>query len=200
MEIIVSTLELRKVIDVLDSIRGCGYTLIENASGKGERGVCYNDLGREFSNSYISTICTTQKQLDYLIGDILPIIKRVGGICLVTETNSAISDQFSPKMDLEIAVMQEVKKVEIVIDSSYIEDTLTILESVSVSGYTIIKDTSGKDERGLSCPDIDCFSTSYVMTICTNDKQLDNLVQKITPALKKLGGMCLVTDAKWVNH
>jgi hypothetical protein len=29
---------------------------------------------------------------------------------------------------------------------------------------------------------------------------LDNLVQKITPALKKLGGMCLVTDAKWVNH
>lgn len=200
VEIIVSTLELRKVIDVLDSIRGCGYTLIENTSGKGQRGVYYNDLGREFSNSYISTICTTQKQLDYLIGDILPIIKRIGGICLVTEANSAGSNQLSQNMDLASAIMQEVKKVEIVIDTSYIEDTLKILESVSVSGYTIIKDTSGKDERGLSCPDIDCFSTSYIMTVCTNEKQLDSLVQRITPALKKLGGMCLVTDAKWVNH
>ncbi|KAF3884009.1 transcriptional regulator [Tolypothrix bouteillei VB521301] len=97
--------------------------------------------------------------------------------------------------------MQEVKKVEIIMDNSYIEETLKILETVSVSGYTIIKDTSGKGDRGLSCPDIDClFSSSYIMTVCTNEKQLDSLVQKITPILKKIGGMCLVTDAKWVNH
>ncbi|GAA6620742.1 P-II family nitrogen regulator [Scytonema sp. NUACC26] len=201
VEIIISTLELREVIDILDSVRVTGYTLIENTSGKGKRGFCYNDLGREFSNSYISTFCTTQKQLGYLLGDILPILKRISGVCLITETNAVSSDQLSQNIDLAIAVMQEVKKVEIIIDTSYIEDTLKILESVSVSGYTIIKDTSGKGERGLSCPDIDClFSSSYIMTVCTNEKQLDSLVQKITPSLKKIGGVCLVTDAKWVNH
>ncbi|NMG08750.1 transcriptional regulator [Brasilonema sp. UFV-L1] len=97
--------------------------------------------------------------------------------------------------------MQEVKKVEIVVNTFYIEDTLKILETVMVSGYTIIKDTSGKDERGLSYSDIDCrFSSSYIMTVCTNTQQVNNLVEKMTPLLKKVGGVCLVTDAKWVSH
>ena len=201
VEIIVTTLELREVIDILDSDQVAGYTLIENTSGKGQRGFYYNDLGREFSNSYISTICTNQQQLSYVIGDILPILKKIGGICLVTQTNLVGSDQSLQSIDLVSDIMQEVKKVEIIIDTSHIEDTLKILESVSVSGYTIIKDTSGRDDRGLSCPDIGClFSNSYIMTVCTNEKQLENLVQKITPLLKKLGGVCLVTDAKWVNH
>jgi len=32
------------------------------------------------------------------------------------------------------------------------------------------------------------------------EKQLNNLEKNITPLLKKVGGVCLVTDAKWVNH
>lgn len=204
VEIIVSSLEQREVIDILNSVRVTGYTLIENSSGKGDRGICYNDLGREFSNSYISTICTNQTQFEYLLRDILPILKTIGGICLITASNSQISDDFSPSLtslNLSIPIMQEVQKVEIVIDTSHIEDALNILESVFVSGYTIIKDTSGKGDRGLASSDIDYgFSNSYIMTVCTNQKQLDNLVEKITPLLKKIGGVCLVTDAKWVNH
>jgi nitrogen regulatory protein PII len=201
VEIIISTLELEQVLSILDSVRVSGYTVIENTSGKGERGVFYNDLGREFSNSYITAICTNQKQIDYVINDIIPILKRIGGICLVTEAHSIPLKQLSSDGDLAISVMQEVKKVEIVTDTFHIEDTLQILESVNVSGYTIIKDTSGKGDRGLSCSDIDClFSSSYILTVCTNERQLNNLVEKITPLLQKVGGVCLVTDAKWINH
>lgn len=201
VEIIISDLEVPELLKILDSDKVAGYTLIENLCGKGERGSYYNDLGREFSNSYISAICTNQEQFNYLIDSISPILKTIGGLCLVTPTESVGSDQTFKKIDLVSDIMQEVKKIEIIIDTSWIEDTIKILDSVSVSGYTIIKDTSGKGDRGLSCPDIGCsFSNSYIMTVCTNEKQLNNLVQKITPLLKKLGGVCLVTEAKWVNH
>ncbi|MGH7998243.1 MAG: P-II family nitrogen regulator, partial [Brasilonema sp.] len=68
VEIIISILELNEVLNILESVRVFGTTVIENTSGKGKRGVFYNDLGREFSNSYISTVCTHQKQINYLIG------------------------------------------------------------------------------------------------------------------------------------
>lgn len=201
VEIITSTLEIPELSKILDSDKVAGYTLIENLSGKGERGSCYNDLGREFSNSYISAICQNQEQFIYLIDSILPILKTIGGLCLVTQTESIGSDQTSEQIDLVSDIMQDVKKIEIIIDTSWLEDTTKILDSVSVSGYTIIKDTSGKGDRGLSCPDIGCsFSNSYIITVCTNERQLNSLVQKITPLLKKLGGVCLVTEAKWVNH
>lgn len=201
VEIIISTLEITELSKILDSDKVAGYTLIENLSGKGDRGSCYNDLGREFSNSYISAICQNQEQFSYLIDSILPILKTIGGLCLVTQTESIGSDQTSEQIDLVRDIMQEVKKIEIIIDTSWVEDTTKILDSVAVSGYTIIEDTSGKGDRGLSCPDIGCsFSNSYIITVCTNERQLNNLVQKITPLLKKLGGVCLVTEAKWVNH
>jgi nitrogen regulatory protein PII len=201
VEIIISTPEVPELLKILDSGKVAGYTLIENLSGKGDRGYIYNDLGRESGSSYISTICTNQEQFNYLIDRILPILKTIGGLCLVTQTESVGSDQTFKKIDLVSDIMQEVKKIEIIIDTSWIEDTIKILDSLSVSGYTIIEETSGKGDRGLSCPDIGCaFSNSYIMTVCTNEQQLNSLVQKITPLLKKLGGVCLVTEAKWVNH
>jgi nitrogen regulatory protein PII len=86
VEIIVSSLEVDEVLHILDTIRVSGYTVIKDASGKGERGFSYNDLGREFSNTYIMTVCTNQKQLLYLVEELLPLLKRIGGVCLVTDS------------------------------------------------------------------------------------------------------------------
>ncbi|MFM6188798.1 P-II family nitrogen regulator [Planktothrix sp.] len=97
--------------------------------------------------------------------------------------------------------MQDIKKVEIIIDTFHIQDALNILEQVKVSGYTVIQNTSGKGDRGLSCSDLDCdFTSSYIMTVCTNEKQLNTLIELIKPLLQKVGGVCLLTDAKWVIH
>lgn len=86
VEIIISTLELDEIIDILDTIRVSGYTIVKNVSGKGERGTSYNDLGREFSNSYIMTVCTNEKQLNNLVDELLPLLKKIGGVCLITES------------------------------------------------------------------------------------------------------------------
>jgi nitrogen regulatory protein PII len=97
--------------------------------------------------------------------------------------------------------VQQVKKVEIIISTLEVNEVLEILDTVRVSGYTVINNTSGKGDRGMSDNDLGrVFSNSYIMTVCTNEKQLNYLVDEITPVLKKIGGICLVTDANWVLH
>lgn len=87
VEIIISTLELNEVIDILNNLKFSGYTVFKNVSGKGDRGISNSDLGRVFSNSYIMAICTNEKQLNYLIDDLTPILKKIGGVCLVSDVN-----------------------------------------------------------------------------------------------------------------
>lgn len=97
--------------------------------------------------------------------------------------------------------MQAVKKVEIIISSLEIEEILEILAVANVSGYTVMKNTSGKGDRGVANDDLGTvLSNSYIMTVCTNEKQLNQVIEDITPILKRVGGVCLVTDANWVLH
>lgn len=202
VEIVISSIELKAITDILDSIKVSGYTVIDNVYGRSDRGRSYNDLGREFSNSYIMTVCNSNQQIDNSIDKLLPILKKIGGICLVSEVNRAINiDEDSSNMNLAIDVMQDVKKVEIIINSLYLEKALAILDNIKVTGYTVIEDTSGKGDRGVSCSDLDCdFSSHYIMTVCTNEQQLNSLLEKITPLLKKVGGICVVIDAKWISQ
>jgi nitrogen regulatory protein PII len=99
-----------------------------------------------------------------------------------------------------LSQLQRVNKVEIIIDHSFLEDLLKILDAVRVTGYTIIEDTSGKGERGLSCSDYHCaYHGNYIMTVCTNEQQLATVLEKINPILKKSGGICLVTPSHWIH-
>ncbi|MEA5509465.1 transcriptional regulator [Crocosphaera sp. UHCC 0190] len=100
-----------------------------------------------------------------------------------------------------ISFMQDVKRVEIIISDSHLQDALKILDNIGVSGYTIINDTSGKGDRGLSCSDDNCvYHGTYILTVCTNEKQLFNLTETLKPLLNKVGGICLVNEAKWIHH
>ena len=43
------------------------------------------------------------------------------------------------------------------------------------------------------------FQNSYILTACT-EEQLEKVVAAVRPVLKRVGGMCLVSDALWVLH
>jgi nitrogen regulatory protein PII len=97
--------------------------------------------------------------------------------------------------------MQSVHKVEIIVSSLKLDRVLKILDKIEVSGYTVIDNTLGKGDRGFTDTDLDrVFSNAYILTVCTNDQQLDLLTTEITPVLKKVGGICLVTEATWISH
>ncbi|MFM6061187.1 MAG: P-II family nitrogen regulator [Microcystis panniformis] len=97
--------------------------------------------------------------------------------------------------------LETVKKVDIIVSHAFLEETLSVLDVVGVSGYTVFGNTSGKGDRGLSCDDFDCdYSGSYIMTVCNSDEQLNRLIDKIQPFLKKAGGIFVVTTAQWLTH
>jgi hypothetical protein len=61
------------------------YTVSRNAEGKGHRGGrCGNDVTRVIQNSYVLTACTAE-QVEKVVKAIRPVLKRVGGLCLVSD-------------------------------------------------------------------------------------------------------------------
>ncbi len=97
--------------------------------------------------------------------------------------------------------MKPMKKVEIVIDSVHLSKVLDILEKAGVSGYTVVKDVLGKGERGLMAADelTDVFKNSYLFTVCS-EENAQRIAEDIKPLLKKVGGVCLISDVVWITH
>lgn len=97
--------------------------------------------------------------------------------------------------------MKSMKKVEIVIDSLHIPKIIKILEGKGVSGYTIIRDVQGKGDRGVMPGDevADVFKNSYIFTVC-DEKTSMEIAEEIKPLLKKIGGICIISDVLWISH
>ncbi len=97
--------------------------------------------------------------------------------------------------------MIPVKRIEIIIDALGLPGVLKLLDAAGVSGYTVIRDATGKGERGnrdggeLS----GTFINSYVLTACSSEQFL-SVVESVRPILKRYGGVCLVSDAQWLIH
>jgi nitrogen regulatory protein PII len=97
--------------------------------------------------------------------------------------------------------MMPIKKIEIIIDALELPEVLKLLDAAGVSGYTIIRDATGKGERGeRSGGELSgTFINSYVMTACPPE-QVSSVVEALRPILKRFGGVCLVSDAQWLIH
>ncbi|MFN7065339.1 MAG: P-II family nitrogen regulator [Aquificaceae bacterium] len=97
--------------------------------------------------------------------------------------------------------MEPMKKVEIVIDSVFLNKVLEVLERSGVSGYTVIRDALGMGERGIMAGDelTDVFKNSYIFTVCT-EETAKRIVEGIRPLLSRVGGACIISDVLWLVH
>ena len=95
--------------------------------------------------------------------------------------------------------MKNMKKIEIIIESIYLNRLIELFDRKEITGYTIIRDVEGKGITGIKSADeiIDVFSNNYVFTVCDEDK-LMNIVEDIRRFIKKYGGRCIVSDVSWV--
>ena len=97
--------------------------------------------------------------------------------------------------------MQAVKRIEIITDTLEMREVCRVLDRLAVSGYSVIRDVTGRGERGVQSGDdlTDVFKNSMVVLACPPER-LTEIVEAIRPILKKRGGICLVSDAMWVMH
>ncbi len=85
VEIVTDSLEMQEVTGIIDQLGISGYTLIKEVLGKGERGVQSGDeLTGVFKNSLLLVACEAEK-VPALVEAIRPVLKKRGGICLVSD-------------------------------------------------------------------------------------------------------------------
>lgn len=85
IEIIVDALEVPDLLRRLEQAGVSGYTVMHDATGKGERGLRDGgELTDVFKNSYLIAACPPE-QVRSIIEAVRPILKQRGGVCLVSD-------------------------------------------------------------------------------------------------------------------
>lgn len=97
--------------------------------------------------------------------------------------------------------MKSVKRLEIIAASLTLDKLLRQLESVGISGYSVIRNVIGRGAYGEVSTDSDFASTAlsnvYVLLYCS-EEELAPALDKVRPLLKKYGGVCHVSDSMQV--
>ena len=93
----------------------------------------------------------------------------------------------------------EMIRIEIVIDEDKLSDLIALLRAVDVRGYTFFRHGGGLGSRGERRPDdIALEERNAVVILACEEKQAERVVMAIRPKLKAFGGMCLISDCKWI--
>lgn len=97
--------------------------------------------------------------------------------------------------------MKQVFRIEIVVDALHSDQVLELLTRQGVSGYTLIRGVSGSGERGLQRGDeiTGVSNNNYILTTCPPEA-LDAMTEALRPLLQEVGGICLVSEARWLLH
>ena len=94
-----------------------------------------------------------------------------------------------------------MKKVEVIIESIYVNRLIELFKESGVTGYTIIRDIEGYGSHGLKSADEanDLLSNNYIFTVCEEDK-FANMIEKIRAFIDRYGGKCIVSDSLVLLH
>ena len=93
-----------------------------------------------------------------------------------------------------------MKRFEIVVGIDQLEKLTELLEKCSVRGYTVLKNAGGLGSRGIRDPgDVMMELENVMVVLACKEDQAQKVLDEIRPALKKLGGMCLISDCNWVE-
>lgn len=85
IEIVVGAPELESLLERLASVGVDSYTVIRNVGGKGRHGIRSEDeLSTVFHNAYVTLACPPEG-IERVLEAIRPLLKRHGGMCLVSD-------------------------------------------------------------------------------------------------------------------
>lgn len=93
--------------------------------------------------------------------------------------------------------MRKVKRLEIVTGAVGVPEVQRILEACGVGGYTMINPVGGWGHRGTVASDelTSVFQNVYFLVACS-DEEATRVGEKVRPVLRRLGGICLVSEAE----
>ncbi len=97
--------------------------------------------------------------------------------------------------------MKPCKRIEIVIEQRQASALLEALDQLGVPGYTAIPSARGSGDRGLRSGDeLTGVMTNSVIVIACPEADVAAILELVGPAIRRSGGICLVSDATWLTH
>ncbi|MEP6606444.1 MAG: transcriptional regulator [Nitrosospira sp.] len=97
-------------------------------------------------------------------------------------------------------ILIDMKRIEIVVARESLNELVDLLREAEIRGYTVIKKAGGLGSRGERDPeDYPLEEENAVMVIACEEELAERLIMLLHPRLKDLGGMCLVSDCRWVK-
>ena len=95
--------------------------------------------------------------------------------------------------------MKAVKRLELVVESGVVEKFVDALESLGLPHRTVIPGIYGEGKLGSRGGDpFSTFDNTYIL-VAVSPERIDEVVKTVRPLLVLVGGMCLVSDAAWVE-
>lgn len=97
--------------------------------------------------------------------------------------------------------MRDVKRIEIVVEAPQAETIRQLIEQAGIDGFTMLHAVAGHGHRGDRTGDgLSSAFQNVVFIIAAPVAETAELVETVRPVLKRTGGICLVSDARWLNH
>lgn len=95
-----------------------------------------------------------------------------------------------------------LKKVEVVIASTFIKQVIERFNKANVKGFTAIEIAKGRGIKSGETIDegmIPVYKNHYIFVLCDED-QARELINLIDPLIKKAGGLIILSDVQTTNH
>lgn len=85
VEIIIEVIKTHKITRIIDELGLSGYSVINGMGGRGANGTCdAQEVTDVLTNDCVIVVCS-EDQARELAGLVLPIIKKFGGICYMSD-------------------------------------------------------------------------------------------------------------------
>jgi nitrogen regulatory protein PII len=98
--------------------------------------------------------------------------------------------------------MRACKRIEIVVERSQMDRLIRAIGEGGATGYTVLLNAGGSGDRGhRRADDVTDTDENCVFIVAADDDDTVNaIVERVQPILEVYGGMCLVSDARWLVH
>jgi len=97
--------------------------------------------------------------------------------------------------------VKPVQRIEIVIDARHAPAVVEVFARHELMGWTLLRVEAGAGERGERRDDelSGASGNSLLITTCAPEA-LEAVTGDLRPLLRRVGGICLVSDARWLVH
>ena len=98
--------------------------------------------------------------------------------------------------------MTPCKRIEIIIEETLARRLEERLQALGAPGYTLLPRARGAGDRGLMRGDDPTGAASNCVFIiaCDDEDTVTRIVEGVQPFLLRSGGICLVSEARWLRH